>query len=123
MKAGILYGEREIRVGTVPDPEVAPGEVLIRSAFAGLCGTDLHIYRGEFTARVAYPVVQGHEFGGVVEAVGRDVRGIARGDRVAVDPILSCHACVACLGGRINACKTLKLLGIELRGGFAEYVA
>ena len=52
-------------------------------------------------------------FGGVVEEVGRDVRGIRRGDRVAVDPIVSCHACVACLAGRINACRTLKLLGVK----------
>lgn len=123
MKAGILFGARDIRVGTVPDAKIRPDEVLVKSAFAGLCGTDLHIYRGEFTARVAYPAVQGHEFGGVVEEVGRDVRGIRRGDRVAVDPIVSCHACVACLAGRINACRTLKLLGVDLGGGFAEYVA
>lgn len=123
MKAGILYGERDIRVGSIPDPEIGRDEVLVRSAFAGLCGTDLHIYRGEFAGRVRYPAVQGHEFGGVVEEVGKDVKGLARGDRVAVDPIVSCHACSACLGGRINACRTLRLLGIDLRGGFAEYVA
>jgi threonine dehydrogenase-like Zn-dependent dehydrogenase len=123
MRAGILYGKRDIRVGHVPDPELRPDQVLIKSSHAGLCGTDLHIFRGEFTARVKYPVVQGHEFGGTVEEVGRDVRGIQRGDAVAVDPIISCHGCTACLGGRINACRTLKLLGIELSGGFAEYVA
>jgi L-gulonate 5-dehydrogenase len=122
MKAGILVGERDIRVGSVPDPEVGPGEVLIKTGYAGLCGTDLHIYRGEFKSRVQYPAVQGHEFGGVVEEVGPGVQGFRRGDAVAVDPIVSCHACVACLGGRINACRTLKLLGIDLRGGFAEYV-
>jgi threonine dehydrogenase-like Zn-dependent dehydrogenase len=123
MKAGILYGERDIRVGNVPDPVLRPGEVLIKTGYAGLCGTDLHIYRGEFPERVKYPAVQGHEFGGVVEEVSRDVRGLKRGDQVAVDPIVSCHGCSACLGGRINACRTLKLLGIDLGGGFAEYVA
>ncbi len=123
MKAGILYGQRDIRVGNVPDPVLAPGEVLIKTGYAGLCGTDLHIYRGEFPDRVKFPAVQGHEFGGTVEEVSRDVRGIKRGDRVAVDPIVSCHSCYACLGGRINACRTLKLLGIDLGGGFAEYVA
>jgi L-gulonate 5-dehydrogenase len=123
MKAGILYGARDIRVGNVPDPVLQPGQVLIKSGFAGLCGTDLHIYRGEFPERVKYPAVQGHEFGGVIEEVGRGVRGLKRGDAVAVDPIVSCHGCVACMGGRINACRSLKLLGIDLLGGFAEYVA
>ena len=123
MKAGILFGERDIRVGSVPDPEVGPGEVLIKTGYAGLCGTDLHIYRGEFKGRVQYPAVQGHEFGGIVEELGEGVQGLRRGDAVAVDPIISCHACSACLGGRINACRTLQLLGIDQRGGFAEYVA
>jgi 2-desacetyl-2-hydroxyethyl bacteriochlorophyllide A dehydrogenase len=123
MKAAILHGARDIRMGNVPDPQLGPSEVLIQTSHAGLCGTDLHIYRGEFTARVKYPAVQGHEFGGTVEEVGRDVRGIRRGDRVAVDPILSCHGCTPCLGGRINACRTLKLLGVDLNGGFGQYVA
>lgn len=123
MRAALLEGAKDIRVGTLPDPRPGPHEVLVKSAFAGLCGTDLHIYRGEFEARVRYPVVQGHELGGVVEEVGREVRGLRRGDRVAIDPIVSCHACVACLSGRINACKSLKLLGIDLPGGFGEYVA
>lgn len=123
MKAGVLYGDRQIRVGNVPDPGMGPTDVLVRSAYAGLCGTDLHIFRGEFRARVSYPAVQGHEFGGIVEEVGRDVKGIRRGDSVAVDPIISCHACPACLSGRINACRTLKLLGVDMPGGFAEYVA
>ncbi|HKO92285.1 MAG TPA: alcohol dehydrogenase catalytic domain-containing protein [Polyangiaceae bacterium] len=123
MKAAILYGAREIRVGNVPDPVLRPGEVLIKTGYAGLCGTDLHIYRGEFTARVQYPAVQGHEFGGVIEEVARDVRGLTRGQAVAVDPIVSCHGCGPCLGGRINACRTLKLLGVDLQGGFGQYVA
>lgn len=123
MKAGILHGERDIRVATLPDPEVGPGEVLVKSAYAGLCGTDLHIYRGEFAGRVQYPAVQGHEFGGVIEEVGRGVQGLSRGDAVAVDPIVSCYGCGACLTGRINACRTLRLLGIDLAGGFAQYVA
>jgi threonine dehydrogenase-like Zn-dependent dehydrogenase len=67
--------------------------------------------------------VQGHEFGGVIEEVGAEVRGLRRGDRVAVDPILSCHACPACLSGRINACRTLRLLGVDVPGGFGQYVA
>lgn len=123
MKAGILYDANTIKVGTAPDPIIGPDELLVRSTHAGICGTDLHIYRGEFTARVQYPAIQGHEFGGIVEEIGQNVQGFQVGDRVAVDPIISCHSCVACQTGHINACRTLKLLGVDLDGGYGEYVA
>jgi len=123
MKAGILSNAREIRIGEARDPQIGPDEVLVAPQYAGICGTDLHIYRGEFQARVKYPAIQGHEFGGVVEEVGRDVKGIKAGDRVAVDPIISCHSCPACVSGHINACRSLRLLGVDLAGGFARYVA
>lgn len=123
MKAGILYNAYDIRVGQVPEPCIKPDEVLIKSLYAGICGTDLHIYRGEFHSRVSFPAIQGHEFGGIVEEVGADVHSIAVGDRVAVDPILSCHNCTACMTGHINACQSLKLLGVDLDGGYGQYVA
>jgi 2-desacetyl-2-hydroxyethyl bacteriochlorophyllide A dehydrogenase len=123
MKAGILYGDRDIRLGEAPDPQIGPDEVLVAPAYAGICGTDLHIYRGEFHSRVAYPAILGHEFGGTIQEVGREVRGFQAGDRVVVDPILPCHACPTCLSGHLNACQTLKLLGIDLDGGFGQYVA
>jgi (R,R)-butanediol dehydrogenase/meso-butanediol dehydrogenase/diacetyl reductase len=123
MKAGILYGDREIRMGEAPEPEIKPDEILVAPAYAGVCGTDLHIYRGEFHERVKFPAILGHEFGGVVEQTGRAVTGIRVGDRVAVDPILSCHSCPACLSGHINACRSLKLLGVDLDGGFGQLVA
>ncbi len=123
MKAGILYNDKDIRVGDAPDPQIKPDEVLVKNLFAGICGTDLHIYRGEFHSRVAFPAIQGHEFGGVVEAVGKEVKQFKPGDRVVVDPIISCHSCPACLTGHINACRTLKLLGVDLNGGFGQYVA
>lgn len=122
MKAAILYGDRDIRVGNAPDPRVGPGEVLIKTRYAGICGTDLHIYRGEFHNRVSYPAILGHEFGGTIEEVGRDVTGFRAGDRVVVDPILSCYRCPACLAGHLNACQRLKLLGVEYDGGFGQYV-
>ena len=123
MKAGILYQDRDIRVGQAPDPTIKPDEVLVKTDFAGICGTDLHIYRGEFHGRVRYPAIQGHEFGGTIEELGEGVRGFSIGDRVVVDPILSCHNCPACLTGHLNACQTLKLLGVDLDGGFGQYVA
>ncbi len=123
MRAGILYGDRDIRLGQAPDPRIGPQEVLVSAACAGICGTDLHIYRGEFHGRVRYPAILGHEFGGVVAEVGRDVHGLHVGNRVVVDPIIPCRSCPACLAGQLNACRTLKLLGIDLPGGFAQYVA
>lgn len=122
MRAAVLYNDRDVRLGQVADPQVGPEDVLIATSYAGICGTDLHIFRGEFHARVKYPAVLGHEFGGVVVEVGQNVKNFRRGDRVAVDPILSCHQCPACLSGHLNACRTLKLLGVEYNGGFGEYV-
>ena len=123
MKAGILYNDKDIRIGDAPEPAIKPDEVLIQNAFAGICGTDLHIYRGEFHARVKFPAIQGHEFGGIITQSGKDVTNFKIGDRVVVDPIISCHSCPACLTGHINACRTLKLLGVDLDGGFGQYVA
>lgn len=123
MKAAILYNDRDLRIGDAPDPIIKDNEVLISSRYAGICGTDLHIYRGEFHDRVKYPAILGHEFGGVVAEVGKNVKGYRVGDRVVVDPIISCHNCPACLTGHINACRTLKLLGVDLDGGFGQYVA
>jgi len=123
MKAGVLYEDRKIETRDVPEPASGPGEVLVQTGFAGICGTDLHIYRGEFRGRVKLPAIQGHEFGGTIVDVGAGTTGWKRGDRVAVDPILSCHACAACLAGRLNCCRTLKLLGVDLAGGFGQLVA
>ena len=123
MKAGILYGAKDIRLGEAQAPIIGLGDVLIESKAAGICGTDLHIYRGEFEARVSYPAIQGHEFGGLVVDVGKDVVEFNPGDRVVVDPIISCHNCPACLTGHINACQTLKLYGVDLDGGYGQFVA
>jgi (R,R)-butanediol dehydrogenase/meso-butanediol dehydrogenase/diacetyl reductase len=123
MKAGILYDDRTIGAGDAPNPHLAPGEVLVETGYTGICGTDLHIYRGEFHDRVSYPAIIGHEFGGTIREVGREVQGFRPGDRVVVDPVISCHSCPACRTGHLNACRTLKLLGIDLDGGFGQYVA
>jgi L-gulonate 5-dehydrogenase len=123
MRAGILYGPKDIRLGNSSEPVIGPDEVLLESKAAGICGTDLHIYRGEFVERVNYPAIQGHEFGGVITDVGENVGDYEPGDRVVVDPIISCHSCPACLTGHINACQTLKLFGVDLDGGYGQYVA
>jgi len=123
VKAGILFGTKDIRLDETHEPSIGPDDVLLQSKAAGICGTDLHIYRGEFTKRVSYPAILGHEFGGVIVEVGDNVNKFKIGDRVVVDPIVSCHNCPACLTGHINACQTLKLFGIDLPGGYAQYAA
>jgi threonine dehydrogenase-like Zn-dependent dehydrogenase len=72
MKAGIIYNDRDILLGDAPDPQIGPDEVLVTTHHAGICGTDLHIYRGEFHGRVEYPAILGHEFGGIIQEIGKD---------------------------------------------------
>jgi len=94
----------------------------VRVEYASICGTDHHVYLGEFEGRVKYPAVLGHEFCGVVDEVGPGVKGFSPGDRVTADPDLPCGQCPACLDGRRSACRSLRLIGIDLPGAFAEKV-
>ncbi len=87
MKAGILYDNRCIRTGDAPEPRIGSDQVLVTPSYTGICGTDLHVCR----SRVAYPAIPGHEFGGTIQEVGKDVKGFNREDRVVVDPIISCR--------------------------------
>jgi threonine dehydrogenase-like Zn-dependent dehydrogenase len=122
MKAAVLTGDKEFKFMEVPEPYPKDDQVLIRVHWAGICGTDLHIYLGEFKHRVTYPSILGHEFSGIVESVGKNVSRFKKGDKVVVDPIIWCNQCTACLDGHHNACHFLKLIGVEMDGAFAEYV-
>ena len=122
MKAAVQVADRRIVYLDVAEPSPGRGLVLVRTLGASICGSDQHIYRGEFAGRVRYPHIGGHEFFGRVEAVGEGVEGLAAGDRVAVDPLVWCNRCRACLEGCYSACATLKLLGIDLAGGFGQLV-
>lgn len=104
----------------VPRPVVGAGEALVRIQHVTLCGTDLHIFEDDYTAEL--PLIQGHELSGTVEEVAVDVDRIAVGDRVAVDPLISCGECRACLRGRGNVCAHLSVLGCYCDGGFAQFV-
>ena len=104
----------------VSDPAPGAGEVLIRVAAAGLCGTDLHIYRGEYEAQ--YPVIPGHEFAGTIAALGEGVDGLSLGQRVAADPNVFCGRCTYCRREMHNQCLNLRAIGVTTDGAFAEYV-
>jgi L-gulonate 5-dehydrogenase len=121
MKAAVLKNDMQIVFEEVPTPDPGPEQVQIRVNWSSVCGTDLHIYMGEFKSRVKYPRILGHEFAGVIESVGTAVQSLKPGDRVTVDPIIWCNQCPACLNGQNNVCSNLKLLGIEYDGGFADY--
>jgi L-iditol 2-dehydrogenase len=120
MRATRLHATGDIRTVDVPVPDPAPGEVLIRVAAAGICGTDRHLFKGEFPC--APPVTLGHEFAGPVVATGPGV-DLPLGILVACDPNTWCGRCDACLRGRVNLCPNNVATGIHRDGGFAEFAA
>lgn len=106
----------------VERPTPAAGEALVRIQRIGVCGTDLHAFRGR-QPFFSYPRVLGHELAGEIVAVGENERGLQVGDRVAVEPYLSCGACRACETGRCNCCAKLEVLGVHRDGGMQEWLA
>ena len=120
MLATRLFATGDLRTVDVPVPEPRPGEVLVRVEAAGLCGTDRHLFKGEFPCTP--PVTLGHEFSGIV--VGRGTGAtIPEGTRVTCDPNIACGTCDQCHRGRVNLCRNLVAIGIHRDGGFAEYAA
>ena len=122
MRAVIVERPGVVRVDDVPEPEAAPGEVVVRVGACGICGTDVHIVDGEFPP-TKYPVIPGHELGGEIVALGPDVVGWKVGDRVGSDPTLNCGTCYYCQRGMGNICERLNGIGTTRPGGFAERVA
>jgi threonine dehydrogenase-like Zn-dependent dehydrogenase len=123
MKAAVLKQYRKIEWDNVPTPQISPEQVLIKIKYASICGSDQHIFNGDFHPRTKLPLIPGHEFNGEIVDVGKKVKKHKKGDLVAVDPIIWCGKCPACKIGHYPACTSLKLLGIDLDGGFAEYIA
>ena len=123
MKAVLVEEPGAVRVIDTPRPTPGPDDVVVQVGACGICGTDLHIIDGEFPPTV-FPIIIGHEFGGVVSAVGENVAGFAVGDRVGVDPTLNCGACYYCQRGMGNLCERWNAVGVGHHpGGFAEYVS
>jgi len=122
MKACVLKEYNKFEWMDVPEPKMEADEVLIKSKYASICGSDQHIYSGDFHPRTKLPLIPGHEFMGIIEAKGNGVREVQIGDRVAVDPIIWCGKCPACKRQHYPACTSLKLLGVDMDGGFGQYV-
>lgn len=96
-------------------------DVIIRITSGGICGSDIGIYNGT-NSLATYPRIIGHEFGGIVTQTGKKVIKVKTGDKVAVDPVVSCGSCYACKIGRYNVCSSLEVRGVHRDGGFSEYV-
>jgi D-arabinitol dehydrogenase (NADP+) len=120
VKAIVYDVPRHWRYADVPDPEPAAGEVLLRVAAAGVCGTDVHLDAGEFGP--VYPLTPGHEIAGVVAGTGPGVSALATGDLVALDNMTACGHCAQCRRARPQFCATFRALGVTEPGGFADFV-
>ena len=122
MKSLISCGPLDVKLGDWEEPAILPGQVLIEVAACGICGTDLHVYKG-MPAAWPVPGIRGHEFAGKVIAWADDVGGFQEGDRVVAQPLVYCGGCRFCRSGQTNLCANLYLIGGEQPGGFAERVA
>lgn len=122
MKAAVFYGKNDLRVTDIEKPSPQKGEVLINVKACGICGTDVHIFNGDGGCFPTPPgTVLGHEFAGVIEAVGEGVTEFSAGDRVCVDPNELCGECYWCKNGIGHFCESMRGIGTGVNGGFAEY--
>ena len=120
MQATRLEAIHQLFTRDIAKPVPGPDDLLVRVEACGICGTDRHLFHGEFPCTP--PVTLGHEFSGIIEAVGTAVQGFRPGMRVTGDPNIACGRCEPCHSGRINLCTNLRAIGIHRDGGFAEYV-
>jgi len=118
MRQALLFEPGKLKIRQVPDllpANLKPDEILIRIMRIGVCGSDIHVYHGKHPS-TPFPVVQGHEYSAVVEAVGSQVRSIKTGMKVTARPQLVCGTCGPCLRGQYNACQDLKVQGFQAPG-------
>jgi len=120
MKVAVLSEKCKIRITKIEKPIPDSGEVLIRTKAVGICGTDLSIYRGEWPVKL--PMIMGHEAAGIITKLGGSVSTFDKGERVVVDPGLTCGKCWFCKRGSYYQCENIKYIGIDAgKGAFAEY--
>jgi len=120
VKAVVWNGPEEMAIEDVPEPEIAPGTVIVHPDAAGICGSEIEGYLGRMGNRTP-PLVMGHEFAGTVTEIGDGVDESLLGRVVAVNPLSYDGTCLLCRAGQTNLCPNRKLVGIHSPGGFAEY--
>jgi 2-desacetyl-2-hydroxyethyl bacteriochlorophyllide A dehydrogenase len=121
MRAIMYQGKGKLELQEIPQPTIKPNEVLLKVKAVGICGTDLHIYNGG--TDVPPGTVIGHEFSGEVVAVGADVTNVQVGDRAVAEHVVTCGECFYCKRGTPNLCNKRQVLGMDLPGALAEYMA
>jgi len=127
IKAAFLTGLQQLEIRETPEPKPSrPGDVLLKVEAVGVCGSDLHYYtRGNIgTLVVSYPWIVGHECAGTIIETGPGVKHLKAGQRVAVDPLVSCGECDQCRAGRTNTCRHQQFLACpgQLPGALVEYL-
>lgn len=115
MRQAIMSSPGTIEFVEVAEPEPGEGQVRIRVERIGVCGSDIHVFHGKHPF-VQYPLVQGHEFSGVIESIGPGVTGVEIGDKVTATPQEVCGVCPPCRRGQYNACEALKVRGFQAPG-------
>ncbi|MEM2110940.1 MAG: alcohol dehydrogenase catalytic domain-containing protein [Candidatus Bathyarchaeia archaeon] len=124
MKAAIFYeANKPLKVEDVQAPRINPSDVLVKIKKCGICHTDIAIWSGTFPPRKGPPLILGHEISGEIVNVGENVKNFNVGDRIAVDSFISCSKCFYCLTGNDNLCERGKRIGIDVDGGFAEFIS
>lgn len=119
MTTAVAKGARDVRIARVETPEPGPGEIRVRIRACGVCGSDLSCYAFGIYAPGVAP---GHEMAGDVDALGKGVAGFSQGDAVVIEPLRTCGTCRWCRSGRDSICPEAQIHGVQLPGGFAEYV-
>lgn len=117
-------GVGHLAVEDVPDPVPGPGEVVVRVAYATVCGTDVLVYDDKYVGKrpLPYPFILGHEVSGEIAAVGPGVEGLRPGDPVGMESLMGCGTCYHCLRGSPNLCPQWHHIGLTMDGGFADYI-
>ena len=126
MKTVVMTAPFKIEIIETPIPGIAPDEALVKVAYAGICGTDIDIYKNQTNFETKYPHIGGHEWSGIVAEVGKAVKILKPGDRVVGDGILSCNSCIKCVYGNFSYCEKAKSVGTSepsIPGAFKEYMA
>lgn len=118
----VMTAPGEIRFDTVPVPVPGAGQVLVKIKRIGICGSDIHVYHGKHPY-TSYPVTQGHEVSGRIEALGEGVEGLRVGQKVTIEPQVVCGKCHPCTHGKYNLCESLKVMGFQTTGTASEFFA
>jgi len=122
MRAAVLREPKTFDIVHIDKPRVGATEALVKVRVCGICGSDLHAYKG-LSPDIKLPIILGHEFSGDVVEIGRNVDAVQVGERVCVEPVIPCGNCYFCRKGEYNRCVKLGLIGCQSQGAFAEYVS